>query len=187
MAYDSTWSASLGSYPINTKNFPKGEESLKAVVEKCHAAGLKVGLHMLTSFVGKNDPLVTPKPDPRLLKDGEAALAADVDVAAVELRAAGPLDGFPREGAFYGDARQGMDLAIDDEIIHYADIAGPRGHAFLRCTRGFARTRPVPHKAGPPSITSASDTAATSSICGPRSRISWPIASLASSTAAVST
>jgi hypothetical protein len=46
MTYDGTWSASLGSYPINLKNFPKGEESVKAVLDKCHAAGLKVGMHM---------------------------------------------------------------------------------------------------------------------------------------------
>jgi hypothetical protein len=148
MTYDSTWSASLGSYPINTRNFPKGEESLKAVVEKCHAAGLKVGMHMLTSFVGKNDPLVTPKPDGRLLMDGRTRLAADVDAAAVELRAAGPLADFPREGAFYGDARQGMDLLVDQEIMHYAGIGGPGGRTFLQCTRGFAHTTPAPHKAG---------------------------------------
>jgi hypothetical protein len=148
MTYDGTWSASLGSYPINTKNFPKGEESLKAVVVKCHAAGLKVGMHMLTSFVGKNDPLVTPKPDGRLLVDGRSRLAADVNAAAVELRAAGPLADFPREGAFYGDARQGMDLLVDQEIIHYAGIGGPGGQTFLGCARGFARTAPAPHKAG---------------------------------------
>ncbi len=79
MTYDSTWSKSLGSYPINTSNFPGGEASLKATVDKCHAAGLKVGLHFLTSFVGKNDPLVRPRPDPRLLKDDQATLAADID------------------------------------------------------------------------------------------------------------
>jgi len=148
MTCDSTWSTSLGSYPINTRNFPKGEESLKAAVEKCHAAGLKVGLHMLTSFVGKNDPLVSPKPDGRLLMDGRTALAAGVDATAVELRAAGPLADFPREGAFYGDARQGMDLLVDQEIIHYANIGGPGGRTFLGCSRGFAHTTPAAHKAG---------------------------------------
>ena len=52
---------------------------------KVHAAGFKVGMHMLTSFVGKNDPLVHPTPDPGLLKDGQTTLSADVSESATEL------------------------------------------------------------------------------------------------------
>ena len=87
LIYSTTWSTSLGSYPINLKSFPHGEAGLKSVIDKCHAAGLKVGMHMLTSFVGKNDPLVRPKPDPGLLKDGEATLATDMSEKATELTA----------------------------------------------------------------------------------------------------
>ena len=160
MTYDGTWASSLGSYPINPQNFPKGEESLKAVVDKCHAAGLKVGMHMLTSFVGKNDPLVKPKPDPRLLKDAEAVLAADIDAGATEIRSSTSLAGFPGEPAFYGDEKQGMDLVIDDEIIHYAETGGgtkgggkkeeggATGGVFLKCVRGHLGTKAAPHKAG---------------------------------------
>ncbi len=36
-------------------------------------------MHMLTSLVGKNDPLVRPKPSPWLLKDVESTLAMDVN------------------------------------------------------------------------------------------------------------
>jgi hypothetical protein len=142
LVYSGTWSASLGSYPINTRNFPRGEESLKAVIDKCHAAGLKVGLHMLTSFVGKNDPLVRPKPSPWLLKDGEATLATDVSESVTEMAAASALAGFPVEDGYYGAAN---DIAIDDEIIHYGQI---NGGAFLRCSRGFAGTKPALHRAG---------------------------------------
>jgi hypothetical protein len=148
MTYDSTWSASLGSYPINTKDFPGGEASLKATVDKCHAAGLKVGLHVLTSFVGKNDPLVRPRPDPRLLKDDQATLAADIDEQATETVAAASLASFPTEGAFYGDAKAGFDIQIDDELIQYHAIGGSGTNTFLRCTRGFAGTRAAPHRAG---------------------------------------
>ncbi|HVV02320.1 MAG TPA: hypothetical protein VHH88_13210, partial [Verrucomicrobiae bacterium] len=65
LIYSGVWSKSNGSYLINTANYPEGEASLEAVVDKCHAAGLKVGIHTLTSFVAKNDPLVRPKPDAR--------------------------------------------------------------------------------------------------------------------------
>jgi hypothetical protein len=148
MTYDSTWSTSLGSYPINTKNFPDGEANLKATVDKCHAAGLKVGLHFLTSFVGKNDPLVRPRPDPRLLKDDQATLAADIDDKATEITATGSLASFPTEGAFYGDNKAGFDIQIDDELIQYRAIGGPGTSTLLRCTRGFAGTRAGPHRAG---------------------------------------
>jgi hypothetical protein len=148
MTYDSTWSASLGSYPINTKNFPGGEVSLKSTVDKCHAAGLKVGLHFLTSFVGKNDPLVRPRPDPRLLKDDQATLATDIDEKATEIAAMGSLASFPTEGAFYGDNKAGFDVQIDDELIQYRAIGGSATNTLLRCTRGFAGTRAAPHRAG---------------------------------------
>lgn len=148
MTYSSTWSTSLGSYPINTSNFPGGEAGLKATVDKCHAAGLKVGMHMLTSFVGKRDRLVTPRPDSRLLKDAQAVLAADVDDRATTISAAGSLDQFPHEPGYYGDTRQGFDIQIDDEIIHYAEIGGPDGKTFLRCTRGYLGTQPTGHQAG---------------------------------------
>jgi len=148
MTYDSTWAKSLGSYPINTNNFPRGEASLKATVDRCHAGGLKVGLHFLTSFVGKNDPLVRPRPDPRLLKDDQATLAADIDDKATEIMATGSLTSFPSEGAFYGDAKAGFDIQIDDELIQYRAIGGPGTNMFLKCTRGSAGTHAAPHKAG---------------------------------------
>jgi hypothetical protein len=148
MTYDSTWSKSLGSYPINTNNFPGGEASLKATVDKCHAAGLKIGLHFLTSFVGKNDPLVRPRPDPRLLKDDQATLATDIDEKTTEIVATGSLVSFPTEGAFYGDTKAGFDVQIDDELIQYRAIGGSGTNTFLKCTRGFAGTHASPHKAG---------------------------------------
>ncbi len=141
LVYSGTWSASLGSYPINTRNFPHGEEGLKAVIDKCHAAGLKVGMHMLTSFVGKNDPLVRPKPSPWLLKDDEATVATDVSETVTELAAASALAGFLVEDG-YGPAN---DILIDDEIIHYGQINGAK---FVQCVRGFAGTKPAPHKTG---------------------------------------
>jgi hypothetical protein len=141
LVYSGTWSISNGSYPLNTRNFPRGEESLKAVIDKCHAAGLKVGMHMVTSVVAKNDPLVRPKPSPWLLKDAEATLAADVNWAATELPAASTLAGFVANG----HSGAGNDAVIDDEIIHYGQISGT---AFVQCARGFAGTRPAPHRAG---------------------------------------
>jgi len=148
MTYSGTWSTSLGSYPIRETNFPKGDASLKATVDKCHAAGLKVGLHMLTSFIHQHDPLVRPVPDPGLLKDAEARLAGGVDAKAAEIRSATPLDAFPASPAYYGAAKQGMTLQIGDEIVRYRTIGGPDGRTFLGCTRGHNGTKAAAHKAG---------------------------------------
>jgi len=135
LVYSNTWSASLGSYPINTQNYPHGEAGLKAVIDKCHAAGLKVGVHVLTGFVGKSDPLARPKPSPWLLKDGEAELGADANGTAAELTAAATAAGFPADG----------DLAIDDEIVHCGRTDGAK---FVQCARGAGGTAAAAHKAG---------------------------------------
>jgi hypothetical protein len=138
LIYSETWSASLGSYPINLKSFPRGEAGLKSVIAKCHAAGLKVGMHMLTSFVGKDDPLVRPKPDPGLLKEGQATLATDVSEKATELTATSALAGSLL-------AAGSSDFVIDDEIIHCSRVDGAK---FLQCERGFTGTKAVLHKTG---------------------------------------
>ncbi len=148
MIYNGAWSSSLGSYPINTRSFHDGEKGLKAVIDKCHAAGLKVGMDMLTSFVGKNDSLVHPVPDLGLLKDAEAILAVDLDEKAQEIIATTGLAGFPSEPAYYGTAKAGLDLVIDDEIIHYQSIGGPASERFLKCTRSYSGTKAMPHKSG---------------------------------------
>jgi len=148
MTYSGTWSKSLGSYPVNLDNFPDGEDSLRRTIDKCHAAGLKVGMHMLTSFVHKHDPLVRPKPDPRLLKDAQSVLAADVDAAATEIPAGAPLDGFPGKATYYGAAQQGFDVVIDDEIIHYRRLEAGDSPRLVDCIRGYAGTTAAGHKAG---------------------------------------
>ncbi len=147
MTYDGTWATSLGSYPIHLKNFPGGEAGLKAVVDQCHAAGLKVGLHMLTSFVGKSDPLVTPCPHSGLLKDARASLAADIAEEATVIPLEGDLSGFPVSPAFHGDAKQGFEIQIDDEIIRYGaiDLESKR---LLNCVRGFLGTTRAAHRKG---------------------------------------
>jgi hypothetical protein len=140
LIYASTWSTSLGSYPINLKSFPHGEAGLKSVIDKCHAAGLKVGMHMLMGYVQRNDRLVQPKPDPGLLKDGDATLATDVSEKTTELTAISALStaGVPVQTG-------SSDIVINDEIMHCGEINGTR---FIDCQRGFAGTRPGPHKAG---------------------------------------
>ena len=146
MIYSNTWSSSLGSYPINTSSFPRGEESLKAVIEKCHAAGLKVGMHMLTSFVGKDDAFVRGRSVHLLASDAEVVLASYINEKTTEIVASGALTHFPGMGPWpYGPSK---DVRIDDEIIHYEGIGGAGSTTLIQCTRGYAGTRAAIHQAG---------------------------------------
>jgi hypothetical protein len=138
LIHSSSWAASLGSYPINLTNYPNGESGLKSVIDKCHAAGLKVGMRMLTSLVGKDDPFVRPKPDPGLLKNGEVILGTEVSAHATELTIASRLTLSPLPAG-------SSDFVIGDEIIHCGQIMGAK---FLHCQRGFNETNPMPHPAG---------------------------------------
>ncbi len=149
LIYSGSWSSSLGSYPINLHSYPDGEAGLKATIAKLHAAGLKVGMHILTSEVSKNDPLVRPKPDPRLLKDASARLQADIDAKATQLVAEGPLTGFSHSPSYYDSfGKQGIDIQIDDEILQCPEVGVVNPRTFSHCTRGFAGTEAAPHRAG---------------------------------------
>jgi len=143
LIYSHIWSSSVGSYPVNIAQFPHGEEGLRKVIEKCHAAGLKVGMHMMTGFIGKQDPLVREHPG-YVASDAVTALATDIDDSIREITASGTLStpaGIQRFGA-------SSEVRIDDEIIHYQAVGGPSSTTFLKCIRGYAGTRAAPHRAG---------------------------------------
>ena len=140
------WNKSLGRYPINTAHFPQGVASLKAVADQAHAKGLKLGIHVMTGSIGKDDPLVTPVPDPRLYEDGVADLGADVNAATTEIPARERLSSFATAEGYW--ANTGMDVRINKEIVHYGGVRNEAPFALTKCTRGAYGTQPAAHKAG---------------------------------------
>jgi hypothetical protein len=148
LIYSDTWSSSIGSYPINTRAYPHGEIGLKAAVDRCHAAGLKVGMHMMTSLISKGDPLVRPKPDARLLKDAQGTLAAPLDGKADEITVCKASTSCPTGGATYGSAVAEFDLQIDNEIIHCRSVGDVNGDRRYRCERGRNGTNASTHAFG---------------------------------------
>ena len=150
LIYASTWAASLGSYDFNRKNYPNGLAGLQKVVRAANAQGIKIGLHMLTSFVGKNDPLVPRRAADALLKDDRSATLQKIDASTTAIAAADALNTFPTQPAFYGNAKAGLDLLIDSEIISCPTIQkGERG-IFTDCKRGLYGTTASAHEAGAP-------------------------------------
>jgi len=102
--YSDTWSRSLGSYEINTASFPHGEAGLKSVIDKCHAAGLKVGMHMLTSVISKRDP-IAQRQDAGLLRNSRGDLVQ-------------------MYGGYLADLKSPLASALSDRIAGLIDGAG---------------------------------------------------------------
>ncbi|MCL5019895.1 MAG: hypothetical protein M1426_05470 [Patescibacteria group bacterium] len=145
MAYSNTWAESDGHYKINLKNFPSGFEGLKSATKKIRDAGLKAGLHILIGGISKNDPYVTPTPDPRLRKDGEYILSEDISSASRTV----PLLSSPSKHfikpRFSGG---GIDIQIDDEIMQYHALSEKPLYSFSECERGAYGTKISNHRKG---------------------------------------
>jgi hypothetical protein len=148
LVYCPVWSSSFGSYGINLRNFPRGEASLKATIDKCHAAGIKVGMHMMTSLVKKTDALVTPKPDGRLLKKDEGRLAVDIDGTQSNIVAIANHTTSSFGGGRPGPGQGGMDIQIGDEILRCGEIRRTGDTISCQCRRGYLGTKASAHKAG---------------------------------------
>ena len=147
LTFRGSWSVSNGHYTINPRTYPSGLKGLKAVADKLHAAGLKLGIHLLSACISRNDPYVRPVPDKRLAVARTFTLAADIDETATEI----PIDTSPT-GLTKVDsyASRGCDLWLGDEIVSYRDYAATAPFRFTRCRRGRYGTQRAAHKAGTP-------------------------------------
>lgn len=142
----SSWCESTGHYEINRKSFPDGLEGLKRTAQRFRDAGLKFGLHFLGPSIYPPDPYLTPVPDPRLVKDASALLAADVDAEADFIPTAAAPSEFPAEDGGYTGS--GAVLQVGDELILYAARSMEAPFGFRECRRGYLGTKAAAHKKG---------------------------------------
>ncbi len=143
----SGWGKSLGHYEPREDLFPNGLDGMKAVADRLHEAGLKVGIHTLTGCISPYDSWVTPIPDARLATDGTFTLTADLDEQDVEVPTAEPPGNYPTVWAY---SSRGNCIRIDDELIQYSVIANETPYGFLKCKRGAFGTKVAAHKKGAP-------------------------------------
>ncbi|MDO5580010.1 MAG: hypothetical protein Q4G69_02650 [Planctomycetia bacterium] len=141
-----TWTKSHGHYEVNTGNYPDGIESLKRVIKRFNAEGIKVGLHFLAASIYYPDPYLTPVPDKRLVKDGCVKLAKDIDEKTTFIETVDPPSAeFPKtETKPYTES--GRTLWIDDEMIYYDKVSVEKPYGFSGCKRGFYSTVKSSHK-----------------------------------------
>ncbi|MCP4644871.1 MAG: hypothetical protein GY851_30795 [bacterium] len=126
--------------------FPNGRASVKAVIDKLHAAGIQAGLHTYAFFIAKDTPYVTPVPDPRLGKDATFTLSGDLDAEAKAVPVDESTETMSTTTGFF--VRNSVTVQIDDELITYASIAKEAPFAFTECTRGAYGTTAAPHAKG---------------------------------------
>ncbi len=142
----SSWCSSTGHYLINTNNFPRGLESLKATFARFKRAGFKVGLHYLAPSIYPPDPYLTPVPDPRLVRDASADLAADVDAKATFIPTTAAPEKFPaQDGGYDGE---GAVIQIGNELIRYTARSTTAPFGFSGCVRGLHGTAAAAHGRG---------------------------------------
>ena len=141
------WEQSLGHYQPRADLYPGGLAGLKSVVAKIHAAGLKAGMHTLTSCISGSDPWIVPVPDKRLGTDAVFTLAAALDRHETTVSIAEEPQQFDAVWAY---SSRGNVIRIDDELVSFGGTERQRPYGFSGCTRGAFGTEPAPHTKGTP-------------------------------------
>ncbi len=144
-----SWLANHGHYDINTDSFPDGMASLKAAVDRIHAAGLHAGVHVFGPTISSNDPWITPVPRDELAYVELSPLAEGVDAEAKTITLAAEPEVWPPR-TWRSRAMPGNTVRIGDELIDYvAEEVGPP-FRLTGCIRGAYGTVAAEHAAGAP-------------------------------------
>lgn len=136
----------FGDYRPNPDLFPRGRDSVKAVIDKLHAAGLHAGLHTYAFFIDKNTPYVTPVPDPRLGKSATFTLASALSAGDNVVPVEESTEKMSTTTGFF--VRNSVTLQIGDELITYSGVSKEAPYTFTGCTRGAYGTQAAAHDAG---------------------------------------
>ena len=136
----------FGDCRPNPATYPNGRASLKAVIDKLHAAGIKAGLHTYAFFMDKSCPWVTPKPDPRLGKDATFTLAEDLTADAAAVQVLESTEKMSTVTGFF--ERNSVTLMVDDELITYGGVSKTPPYSFTTCARGALGTTASSHAKG---------------------------------------
>ena len=131
----------IGSYAVGPA-FGGDENAVRDLLGKAHAAGLKVGLHVLHPFVGLDSAYVHPVADHRLNLKRRFTLRRPLDVSA-----AGDL--LVEENPFACPTNErSRVLVFGGELLTYTGFTTTRPYKFTGVCRGYRRTTPVAHPAG---------------------------------------
>jgi hypothetical protein len=141
-------SLNYGDYEPFRSLYPQGRRSVKAVVDKLHAAGILAGLHTMSFSIDKSCAWVTPVPDPRLAKERRYTLAQAIGAGDTTLLLEEGTGELPKYITYF--IRRSMTLQIDNELIEYSTLSDADAHRVSGCRRGACGTKAAPHARGAP-------------------------------------
>lgn len=134
----------FGDLVPNLRAYPRGLDSVKAVVEKMHAAGKLAGLHTYAFYIAKDSGWVSPKPDSRLAVARTFTLAKAVDTAADIIPLVEAPDGLSPVTGF--QVRNSDTVRLDDELITFSGVRTEPPFALTGCRRGAWGTAAASHE-----------------------------------------
>jgi hypothetical protein len=135
----------FGDCEPNLELYPRGIDSIKAVIDRLHEHDIYVGMHPYAFFIDKACAWVTPVPDPRLAADATFTLAGDIAADAATVPVVESTEAMSTVTGFF--VRNSVTLRVDDELIVYEGLS-EQPHAFTRCQRGALGTTASAHAAG---------------------------------------
>lgn len=137
----------FGDCRPNPEMYPKGRDSLKAVIDRLHGAGIMAGLHTYAHFIDKSCQWVTPVPDSRLAKEDRSfTLATSLNADDTDIQVNEPTEGVSATTGF--QVRNSSTLQVDNELITYSGVIQEVPYRFTGCKRGACGTRVTVHSTG---------------------------------------
>ena len=133
----------FGDCRPNPGLYPNGFASLKAAIDKLHAAGIRAGLHTYAFMIAKDCPWVTPVPDPRLACDRVLTLTSPISETDATVTVDESTADMSMNTGFF--VRNSVTIRIDEELITYTAIG--KG-SFTGCNRGAYGTKVAAHAKG---------------------------------------
>lgn len=123
--------------------FPGGISDFKAVIDRFHENGIKVGLQTYSFFLARTSSYISPIPHRDLDVLQTFTLKEDISCADLSLNVNESTDGVvAEEGFIFVNSPY---LWIDDEIVKFTLAENGK---FTICERGAYGTIPAPHKMG---------------------------------------
>ncbi len=136
----------FGDCRPNSEMYPRGQASLKAVIDKLHQAGIAAGLHTYSFFIDKSCPWVTPVPDSRLASDATFTLSAPLTAESALVPVVESTKETSAITGFF--VRNSVTLQIENELITYSGVSKESPYGFTGCTRAAHGTQAVLHPSG---------------------------------------
>ena len=132
----------FGDCRFNQNVYPDGADSMKRIIDRLHAAGIKAGFHTYAQFISPYAEYVTPIPDPELAGKNYT-MAKDMDDTGLSCSVLENLDGVTSVTGFF--VMNSAHIVIDNEIMKFSKA---ENGVFTLTARGEFGTKPAAHKAG---------------------------------------